>query len=262
MRRSSRRFRRIVYIVNRVLDIDLDFFVSPVVYWPSDEGRPPDDEYEVWPIDDALAFLRDRCGLAGRMPGFVTERHDEVFARWREAIQSGLLQKPFHVTHLDAHADLGVGDASWTYVLTDLLTRPVEDRQFPLEGDMTGLSEGNFLLFSIACQWLGELVYVHGDDSESDISPWIMEGFDLASPNIQLPEISESAKMAVLTGGMRNPIPTRLEPMVAFQEFVPTEFRSTGSYDLICITRSPQYAPEKADALYSRIIEEFIDPLP
>ncbi|WP_257233071.1 hypothetical protein [Rhodococcus qingshengii] len=64
--------------VQRILDIDLDFFVTPVVYWPEDNERPPAEDYSVWPIDQALDFLRNRCGLTQKLPGFVTENHGEL----------------------------------------------------------------------------------------------------------------------------------------------------------------------------------------
>lgn len=81
--------------VRRVLDIDLDFFVTPPVYWPGDAGRPDPNEYTVQPTDAALDFLRDRCGLVGRSPGFLTETHDQLFLRWRDAIARGILEPPF-----------------------------------------------------------------------------------------------------------------------------------------------------------------------
>ena len=107
--------------MTRILDLDLDFFVHEVVYWPDSDDRPDSDEHPVWAIDDVTAFLRGRCGLSGRLPGFVTENHGELFPRWRSAIRDGLLIAPFHVTHVDAHADLGLGDAGYVYLLTELL---------------------------------------------------------------------------------------------------------------------------------------------
>src|SRR3954451_4096317 len=114
--------------MQRVLDIDLDFFVVPAAHYPDYESRLSADEYRVWPTDDALAFLRERCGLREKRPGFVTENHAELFPEWRGAIETGRLQPPFHVTHLDAHADLGLGDNGYSYLLTELLFRPPEER--------------------------------------------------------------------------------------------------------------------------------------
>lgn len=245
----------------RVLDIDLDFFVSPVVYLPQGKGRPADDEYSVWPVDDALGFLADRCGLNGRLPGFVTERHHELFPLWRESIEGGLLQPPFHVTHVDAHADLGMGDASWKYILTELLFQPLEARKFPREGGLSGLAEGNYLSFAIACQWLGELIYVHGYGAGSDVPKSSMQDFRMDAPNIQLPALTEADAQKMLHFKWDDIDASRLEPPVSFQRVLFTDFEATDPYDLVCITRSPQYAPPKADVVYDRIIENFIEPI-
>jgi hypothetical protein len=83
-------------------------------------NRAPDPtEHPVWLTDEALAFLTERSGLRRALPGFVTENHGELFPRWRSAIAEQLLVPPFHVTHVDAHADLGLGDAGYRYLLTD-----------------------------------------------------------------------------------------------------------------------------------------------
>jgi arginase family enzyme len=60
-----------------------------------------------------------------------------------------VLVPPFHVTHVDAHADLGNGDAGYAYIMTSLLFSALEDRQRPAPGPgETGLTEVNFLLFA------------------------------------------------------------------------------------------------------------------
>src|SRR5690242_18621207 len=105
--------------MQRVPDIDFDFFVVQVVHWPPTGTRPDPKEHLVWSDADALAFLRNRCGLQGRRPGFVAENHAELFPLWRAAIAHGTLVPPFHVTHVDAHADLGLGDVGYVYLLTE-----------------------------------------------------------------------------------------------------------------------------------------------
>jgi hypothetical protein len=53
--------------VQRVLDIDVDFFVEPTVYDPDeDDERPDPNQHTVWPTDTAMAFLREQCGLVNR----------------------------------------------------------------------------------------------------------------------------------------------------------------------------------------------------
>ena len=100
--------------MQRVLDLDLDFFVDGIeTNRARGDGRLDPDEYPAWSLADTLDFLRARCGLTGRLPGYVVQYHGELFTRWRDAIDAGLLQAPFHVTHVDAHADLGIGDAGY-----------------------------------------------------------------------------------------------------------------------------------------------------
>jgi len=93
----------------------------------------------------------------------AVEHHGEVFRRWRSAIRHGFLPVPFHVTHVDAHADLGLGDAGYVSLVTELLHREVEERAGD-EEDPAGLGGGNLLAFAIACRWISELDYVHNDE--------------------------------------------------------------------------------------------------
>jgi hypothetical protein len=64
------------------------------------------------------------------------------------------------VTHLDAHSDLG-GDSGYVYLLTEMLSAPVAEMRNPKTG-VGALGEGNVLAYSIACQWIGNLLFVVG----------------------------------------------------------------------------------------------------
>jgi len=98
--------------MQRILDLDLDFFLNGVAYFrPTDSERLDDEDFQPWSFDQAVGFLAERCGLQSKLPGWTVEGHGDLFDRWRSAIQSGLLRPPFHVTHVDAHADLGLGDS-------------------------------------------------------------------------------------------------------------------------------------------------------
>lgn len=47
----------------RVLDLDLDFFVHGVAHFRDFHARRLDaHEFPAWDVDEALAFLRERCG--------------------------------------------------------------------------------------------------------------------------------------------------------------------------------------------------------
>jgi hypothetical protein len=118
--------------LQRILDIDLDFFVQGVAHFRAfDAGRLDAEDFPPMDLDDALAYMRDRIGLRQRLPGRVVENHGDVFALWREGIASGTIRAPFHLTHVDAHGDFGLGETSHEYLLTELLWAPPKDRRFP-----------------------------------------------------------------------------------------------------------------------------------
>ena len=80
--------------MQRVLDLDLDFFVDGVAHWREpDRGRLDADEYPAWSLDGTLNFLQTRCGLTERLPGFVVGDHGELFYRWRDAIDARVLER-------------------------------------------------------------------------------------------------------------------------------------------------------------------------
>jgi hypothetical protein len=243
--------------MQRVLDIDLDFFVFDVVFWPDQSTRPDPEEHQVWPDTDALSFLRNRCGLQGRRPGFVTENHADLFPLWRAAIDRGMLVPPFHLTHVDAHADLGLGDAGYMYLLTELIREPPEDRQYPALGPL-GLNDGNHLAFAIACRWISDLIYVYGEGGGGDELTLVMEGFDRAASHVQLATLTRQQIERYLRR-QGKPIPAHLEPAVPYRSIRWEKFLAQGPFDFVCLTRSPPYAPVTADPLFDRIREAFID---
>lgn len=243
--------------MQRVLDIDLDFFVFEVVHWPDTSTRPDPDIHPVWSDSDALKFLRNRCKLLDRRPGFVTENHAELFPLWRTAIAHGTLVPPFHVTHVDAHADLGLGDAGYQYLLTELLHEPPEDRQYPSAGP-SGLNDGNHLAFAIACRWIADLVYVYGEGGGGDELTLVMEGFDHAASHVQLATLTRQQIDSYLHR-QGKPIPEHIEPAVPYRSTRWEKFLAEGAFDFVCLTRSPPYTPVTADPLFDRIKETFID---
>jgi hypothetical protein len=249
--------------VQRVLDIDLDFFVTPVIHWPQQPGRPPAEKHSVWPIEKAFEFLRERCRLDDRRPGFLTETHDELFPRWRQAVGTGVLAPPFHVTHVDAHADLGLGDAGYAYLMTSLLFSAPDDRLYPTPPlGRTGLTEGNFLLFAIACRWIASLEYIYGAGGGSDELSCVMRDFDPKADGIQLAAVTDSAFRNWNFGlGERKAVISHVEPEVAYRSSRWEQFHAELPYDFVCLTRSPRYAPATADPLSSEIAASFIEPI-
>lgn len=241
--------------MQRVLDIDLDFFVHDVVYWPEDGTRPDPDLHPVWQEEEAFRFLRERCALSERLPGFVTENHAEVFALWRSAIEAGVLVPPFHVTHVDAHADLGLGNAGFIYLLTELVHLPVEARAHPNLGP-GGLNDTNQLAFAIACRWISDLTYVYCDGGGSDELAAVMQGFDVRADHIQLARLTRGELDRLVH--RRPPAGVDVEPPVPYRSLHWESFTADAPYDLVCLTRSPPYSPPTADPLFDAIHATFI----
>ena len=242
--------------MQRVLDIDLDFFVEDPGFYVDIDQRLDATEHPVWSEAEILDFLSDRCGINGPLPGFVTENHGELFPVWRDAIESGVLVPPFHVTHVDAHADLGLGNSGYCHLLTELLFVDPADRRFPVTGD-NGMNDGNWLLFALGCRWIGHLEYVFCDGAGGDELPFVMGDFDENSSHLQLPAIEAEEIMNGLTRAGR-PKVSHFEPPVSYRSMHHEEFQTSGPFDFICLTRSPPYTPVTADPLFEMIRRKFI----
>jgi hypothetical protein len=242
--------------MQRVLDIDLDFFVEDPVFWPPSDERCDPDEHPVWVESEVAAFLNERCGVTARLPGFVTENHGELFPVWRNAIEEGVLLPPFHVTHVDAHADLGLGGSSFEYLMTSLLFESIDDRRYPMLGD-TGLNDGSHLAFAVACHWISAIEYVFCEGGGNDRPQFLMEGFDVDADHIQLTALSLAELQGLARG--RYPNVTSLEPLIPLRPVPYREFHAREPFDFICLTRSPPYTPVTADPIFDLIRERYVD---
>lgn len=242
----------------RVLDIDLDFFLdrAPHGIHTDRGGRLDPHEFTPWGMNEVVAFLEDQCGLKDRLPGRSVEEHDEVFKSWRELIEAGQLETPFHVTHVDAHADMDHGGLGYRYLITELLFEKPEDRVQPTEGDH-GLNPGNYLLFSVACRWVRDLTYVFNPGGGSDISGYHKENWDWNADVIQLKAI-DPKDFATLLGG-RHPEPVQLEPPVPLKEVRAEDYLAPAGFDFIFLARSPEYTPEESDVIFDEIGARYID---
>lgn len=258
----------------RILDIDLDFFVEGTASdRDPEDDRLDADEFPPWELDRAIAFLEDRCLLSDKRPGFVVEDHSDLFYLWGEAIERGQLQAPFHVTHVDAHADLGQGDSAWTYIVTELLFKPVEDRyrallerRLPREGlhafGHDALGDGNWLAFALACHWIDELIHVfNGEGNEGlrpgDIFTYWLKDFDRFANEIELPAAKNTNRLRDHQD--RPGEVEHFEPPIPFQVSGYGPFRARAPFDVVCLTRSPAFTPAEADPIFDVIRSRFID---
>lgn len=252
----------------RVLDIDLDFFLHSTYHGiPTPNERLDADRYAPWDLDKVIQFLTDNCRLTGPPPGVALERHNELFFWWRDRINDGRLVPPFSVTHIDGHADLGLGDTVYFYWMTQLLHMDVAQRPYAPE-IADHLKEGNFLAFAIACQWLSNLTYVRNEPfgdpvpwyssqhtGPTDILKYVMKDKDVDSGAIQLYAIDPQTPLLKVS----NAEPVHLESEVPFRYMHWPEYVADEPFDVICLVRSPEYTPEASDRLYAEIKERFID---
>ena len=251
----------------RILDIDLDFFLHEISHRPKPGERLDEEDFPTWEMEEVEAFLENSCGLTGRLPGVALEHHDELFFWWRDRISEGLLDAPFSVTHVDGHADLGMGNAEYRFWMTELLYHDAEERPYVAEIE-NHLTEGNFLAFAIACRWVRDLTYVRNKSfgpptdwypsqrtGPTDIPLHVMKDLDIDAGAIQLRAVDPEEFHRKLWRAT----PRAFEPEIPFRYLHWPDFRSDEPFDVICLTRSPNYTPAASDAIYDAIRERFID---
>ncbi|MBQ3552537.1 MAG: UPF0489 family protein [Clostridia bacterium] len=230
----------------RVLDIDLDFFLSDC-FPLADIGKRPDImDKHVWKKEDVRTFLELNCGLSckNKIPGRVFETHDGALCFWGELIKHGRLKAPFSVVHIDAHSDLGIGYPGPGFVLNSVLgTKPFIRADIERYYRMRELDEANYLLFALAFRWIDRLVNVRNPKSHNDIPKSIL----VDDGNfIQLR--SFTSKFFVSAYGE--------EPKIQFKTYSDySMYKDAKAFDFMSLAISPRYAPIQADDLISVICE-------
>jgi hypothetical protein len=153
-----------------ILDIDMDFFLDGrVTAAARDAPRPVADDHGLvpWSEDRVTNFLEKLNIQPGIKTHFVNH-HDEVFPIWRRQIEESILKTPFHVVHVDAHSDLGMGFPDWPYLHTEFLKMSLKERHHPKTGN-EGLNFGNYLLFAVGNRWISEIDFVANSSWRDDL---------------------------------------------------------------------------------------------
>jgi len=241
----------------RILDIDLDYFAQGALYFPDETaGRPPAEIFPPWDATEVEEFLEENCGLtkSKRIPGFLIETHDQAFYIWNELLDSKKLYAPFEVVHVDAHADLGLGDASYVYILKELLKYPPEKRVDYL--CRSKLYEGNYLAFALACRWISSLTYVQQSDcgTGGDLLGYYFRDYDDQSGYIEMPIWNSDTDLALTQW----PRPERREPAIPFRNIGRLEYKENTPFDYGSLSISPAYTAQETEKLIP-VISEYID---
>jgi hypothetical protein len=280
--------------MHTILDLDLDFFVWPIALGPEGAGRLSEAEYKHSRADEVREFLEARCALrtGKNIPGHEIIEHQDAFSTWRRWLHAGVLSAPFNVIHVDAHADLGLGDAGWVYLLSEVLALPTTQRSEPRFGPRA-LNSGNYLAFAIANRWIGNLTYVFpyrkppgvqdiisidvfegekfsrtislgapvnetGDPRPADLMPVLFRGRSTRTGLIELRRYSPDTVMSVGDATLSPPEPMHVEPVVPFNYTEADRFRFDG-FTHLTVAQSPQFTPASADHLLPILRDYFAE---
>jgi hypothetical protein len=243
----------------RILDIDLDFFLNEIQFWGAEVGRLDPIRFVPWRKSAVRAFLRNQCGLSKhrRLRGKLITTHDEAFFHWRDMKRRGDFCSPFQIVHVDAHADLGMGDASYAYIQTELLHGSEEMRMFPVVGDIRGLGEGNYLAFAIACGWIDSIQYVHHENGGNDLPPFLFKDNNVETGLIRLKRYPLGTTIHELTNDPP-PAPIGFERDVPIEKIPGPVYRNREKFDIAYLSRSPGYTPSSSDELID-VFAEYLD---
>jgi hypothetical protein len=248
----------------RFLDIDLDFFLSDIAHHPPPGRRLSSRYYQPWNATAVRHFLEKRCGLsrAARIPGRFVRDHDGAFDYWHELARAPPSGFALDVAHVDAHADLGLGDGSWVHLMTDVLHRPVADRPAAERGPHQ-LSLASYLAYAAACRWLASVEYVHPTGEARDLAWLHFKGFDTSSGFLQLKAYSKTDIDACsLHADLRRcpdgHTPAALEPPVPFNVVPGDSWITARPFERALLCQSPEFTPRASDRLIS-IFCDYID---
>ncbi|MGD0775158.1 MAG: UPF0489 family protein [Candidatus Solibacter sp.] len=274
--------------MHTILDLDLDFFVWPPFRDRPEEARLPRSEWEQLASErEVRSFLEERCHLSTRAPvqGCEAEQHQEAFNVWRQWIENESIVAPFNVVHADAHSDLGAGwpNRSCTFIETELLAMPIEERRCPAFGP-DHLDSGNYLLGVIANRWISQLTYVYPADRMetapgqpgslprfedamrelarlqrtdqeppvSDLPAWIFRNNDWTTRHIELKHYHPARHRRSCADDQ----PVHTEPPVPFNCVEDRKFSLPGITHVF-LADSPKYTPVEANELLPVIREYF-----
>lgn len=251
-----------------VLDLDLDFFVWPIANWPDGSGRLPDSECELLASDtEVRQFLEKNCHLArcAKISGQEFVEHEEAFCVWRRWLREGKLTASFDVIHVDAHADLGLGDSGWTYLVEEVLALPVAQRDKPQFGT-NAINSSNYLTFAIANHWIRDLTYVFPTDrssssrAEAKPNDLMRMHFRNCDPDTGLIELKQYRRedRSCVASSSSHVTPLHSEPPVPFHLKADVNFKVSGVTHVV-VAQSPKFTPISADRLLP-IIREYFRP--
>ncbi|WP_338869484.1 UPF0489 family protein [Myxococcus stipitatus] len=248
---------------SRFLNIDLDFFLDGIAYWP-EGGRLSSEHYKPWSRDEVREFLERRCLLKprGKIPGRLAKNHDAAFDYWEELRHQSETLFPLELVHVDAHADLGLGDASWRHIMEDVLRLPVSERPKAERGPHR-LSLASYVAYAVACRWIKSIEYIHPPGGGDDLQSFLFREFSPSGGWLELKCFAREDVGAALRSGnvvkhLRAVQPISVEPSVPFRAVRAERWVASTPFDRAFLCQSPDYTPETSDALLG-VFADYID---
>lgn len=243
-----------------VLDLDLDFFLNNVAYFKIDDGERLDSKaYQPWTRSQVHSFLKKRCRLSLSTPveGRIVEHHDGAFDFWQQLVETGRLPTPFHVTHVDSHNDLGLGDSGYCYLMSDFLHIEAEMRLQRLQ--RSRVEFGNYLAFAIACRWIASISWIRHPGQPNSLLQYHFKDFNPSSGVIQLKSVERNAFDNLSTPLCPRSLPIlSLEPEVVFKMVLWDSFSATEPFDYVVLSKSPGFTTRESDELIP-IIADYME---
>jgi hypothetical protein len=204
------------------LNLDLDAFLTDVAHWVSGDERRDADFYKPWSETELRAFLEKQCHLTPlrRIPGRFVVHHDGAFDYWKELVEKHRTQ--IDLIHVDAHADLGLGDASWFHIVSELLHLPPDQRGNPPRGSRY-LNAGSYIAYALAARWIASMTYVYHPEAGDDLPSIYFENNDAMPPSrIQLKGFDQHVMTKYLRHAERGlPTPQEASKIELFIPYCP-----------------------------------------
>lgn len=244
--------------MNRVLDIDMDFFLNETAYFNNGHERLSDEDFIPWNEERFRRFLEQNCGLSqkNKIPGRIIVKHDEAFDYCKELIGKKELKISFEITHIDAHSDLGLGDSSWYHLVSDLMHYSIEERSNYLKREKVMMS--NYLAYIIACGWVNKVNLVYPKRwNFDDFVKILLENDDDNSKNFELKAYDKKIKAESFHNISFDESPLYRDPLLPFEIFTDENFSSNYNFDRLIFCQSPDYTPASADYMME-VIKDYI----
>lgn len=240
--------------------------------------RLSEEDYgnSVWSSDKVRQFLENNLGLSKehKIPGRIISGHNESLFFWEELIANGRLSDPFDVVHVDSHADLGLGNASWSFLQSRFLEFPITKRRrirdYEFNGKIEGISIGDYLLWAVAYRMVSSITYCanpNGDKNDyvldtlknfheeyiwnEPVTNYIQLKFN---SKLEIPDFNASdfCVKKYLAGAIKDPeIELLIIPTIDGVKFF-------GDFDYAVMAQSPNYTPASADFIMG-IFREYIE---